>query len=286
MAKTHSRGEWRTAARYTHYRDAARRSFMPERPLDEMFQSIREEYQAKDFTSFRTKETERLLGSLRDRVIEAERNGDQIFGPEAAPLQGHKYKNYPEIEELLRGDLGEGFYAVFGTEFKISHAFFDRKTGGIAKQKLWHSDSGPGTCLNVFCYLSNGYPEYGPTYLLPWVDSLRIFRMEKAVLRKQIADNPRLKKEKTAMRSYLADFYEKKITELCPGKVERPSGPTGTIVIFNNNILHAASPPAVGKERLTLHMRAYPSNKRCDFARYALDGLPRKRPYPEPEADI
>lgn len=282
LAKTHSRGEWRSAARYTDYRDAARRGFKPERPLDERFLAMRAEYLAKDFTSIRTEETTRLLESLRNRILEAEQNGEPMFGPESAPLQGPGWTKYPEVEALLRGDLGNAFRAVFETEFKVSHGFFDRRSGGISKPKFWHSDSGPGTCLNVFCYFGDGFPENGPTLLLPWQDSLRIFRTEMAFLRKEIARNPALKKDKAAMRACLANFYEQKIAASCQDKVERPNGPAGTIVIFNNNILHAASPPAEGKVRLTLNLRVYPSNVPPDFVRFAVYGLPRKRPYPEP----
>ena len=284
VRKTHSRGEWRNAQRYTRYRDRVRRlndaSVLPAEPFD----AVQRDFREKDFASFRTQQTTELLAALFARVLAAERAGEALFGGGISPLLGSAgWSRFPEVEALLKGDLGKAIRAIYGTEFKVHFATFNCKRDVQAKPKIWHSDSGPGTCLNVFCYMSDGFVENGPTQLLPWPQSFAIFQKEKRFLREIIGKDPSIEKDKPVKRAALASFYEQEIERQYRTHVEIPGGPAGAIVIFNNNVLHAASPPAPGHERLTLQMRVYPSDVPPDFARYAAQGLPGKLPYPEPE---
>lgn len=285
MRETHSRGEWRKTRAYTQYRDRARRAYIPAAPLAEPFDAVQREYRAKDFASFHTPQTTSLLTALRARIAAAEEAGEQIFGGTGSPLLGaDAWSRMPEVGALLQGDLGTAFRAIFECEFKVQFAIFNRKRGGEIKLKFWHSDSGPATCLNVFCYLGEATPAHGPTSLLPWSQSLVLFEREKPHLRRFFQGDPNAKTSKMAKREFLAEYYRTSIDAEFADAVEQPNGPAGTVVIFNNNVLHYAQPPETGKERLTLQMRVYPSDQPPDFARYAAQGLPGKQPYPAPDA--
>jgi len=284
VRKTHSRGEWRNANRYTKYHDHARRIAKASTPPAEPFDAVQRDFREKDFASFRTQQTTGLLTALLARVLAAEEAGEKIFG-DGSPLQGPAgWSRFPEIEALLKGDLGKAFRVIFETEFKVHFAIFDRKRGDQFKPKFWHSDSGPATCLNVFCYLSEATPAYGPTFLLPWPQSLAVYEREKSHLRRYFEGDLNGLASKNAKREFLAEYYRKSIEFRFADLVERPTGPAGTVVIFNNNVLHCAQPPEAGKERLTLQLRVYPSDQPPDFVRYAAQGLPGKLPYPEPDA--
>jgi hypothetical protein len=284
VRETHSRGEWRNARDYTQYRDRARRVYKAAAPLAEPFDAVQQDYRAKDFASFRTEQTASLLASLHARIAAAENAGEKIFGSSGALLGADAWARMPEVGALLQGDLGTAFRAVFESEFKVHFAIFSRKRGGQTDLKFWHSDSGPATCLNVFCYLSEATPVYGPTMLLPWPKSFVMFEKEKAHVRRFFKGPPEAKANKMAQREFLAEYYRNGIDSRFADLVEQPSGPAGTVVIFNNNVLHCAQPPESGKDRLTLQFRVYPSDRPADFARYAAQGLPGKLPYPAPDA--
>jgi hypothetical protein len=284
VRETHSRGEWRNARRYTQYLDRARRLGKVASRLADPFDVVQRDYRQKDFASFRTPQTTALLAALLARISAAEAAGENIFGSSAPLLGAAGWTRFPEIEALLTGDLGTAFRAIFGAEFKVHFAIFDRKRGDQIKSKFWHSDSGPATCLNVFCYLGEATPAHGPTYLLPWPQSLALYEGEKRYLRRHFEGDLNGLASKNAKREFLAEYYRNGIEAQFSTFVERPSRPAGTIVVFNNNVLHCAQPPESGKERLTLQLRVYPSDQPPDFTRYAAQGLPGKLPYPEPNA--
>lgn len=285
VRETHSRLNPPEARAYAAAHARARAAYAARSGGKTPYPAQSEEYAAKDYTSLRTPASTALLSALGERVKAAHARGDKVFGPDAAPLLGAEcYAAFPEVDALLRGDLGDFLRAIFRSEFKVSHAHFGRKRGGVEMRKIWHSDSGPGTCLNVFCYMSDATPDYAPTTLLPWAPSAEIFAEEKAYMRDLAARAPGRLAEKSARQDALDEFYGRRIRERFPGIVEMPGGGAGTMVAFNNNVLHWAGLPEPGRQRLTLNMRVYPCVEPPDFERYARDGFARKLPYLSPDS--
>jgi hypothetical protein len=284
IRRDHSRYGWRTAPPYTVYHRRCRAAFAQRGGHLGKFSQQSEFYAVNQFVSAITPESTRLLTALRERVATELTAGRDVFTPN--PFEGEGWRRFPEIEYLFQGDLGSLIRAAFRSEFKILHGFFGRKEGGAATRKLWHSDSGPGTCINVFVYLSDGQPDFGPTIILPWPESQEIFVTERAWLRQHIAAHPALTNDKRGRMAALGEFYENEIARRFPDKVTAPSGATGLMVLFNNSTLHAADTPKPGRERIVAHFRVFPALDPIDFARLARHGLPGKRAVPPPDAEF
>ncbi|MCR4378566.1 MAG: hypothetical protein NUV50_10815 [Rhodospirillales bacterium] len=235
------------------------------------------EYMEKGFTALKTAESQRLLTSLDDRIRSLEATGEMVYGTNALFEEG--WNKFPEVELLFQGVLGDLIRSVLNSDFKIYICGFHQKIGDPegANRKLWHSDSGPGTCLNIFCYLSDASAETGPTTLLPWKASLDIFRAEWDFVDQFLNEHGRKTVTSEELRVARHNFYECLIRERYADQVATPSGTTGLIALFNNNILHSAKPTAPGSSRRVMLCRVYPSDKPFDLDGYKDRGVLLKR---------
>ena len=283
IQRDHSRFGWRQAPPFTTYLKDARRAFSGQ-PAMGRFAAESKYFEAHQFVSAVTDETTRVLSSAYRRVMKDIESGRNVFVP--APFLGPQWGGHPEIEQIFRGDLGNLIRAAFRSEFKIAHGAFGFKKGGMSGPKIWHSDAGPGTCLNVFAYLSEGQRENGPTAILPWAESVQIFGKESAWLRDRLRRDPEMRKDKKLRREAMAGYYKSEIEGRFADKVAVPSGPAGLMVIFNNNTLHAAQAPQPGHDRLVATFRVYPAITPPDFARLSETGISGKRGYPEPREEF
>jgi hypothetical protein len=278
-----SRFGWRTSPSYTAYYRRCQAEFAA-RAASIKFPDVNAQFREKQFASAVTPGSTKLLTSMATRIRTEMSAGRDPFVAGGASFAGDGWSRHPELEELFRTDLGDFIRSVFCSEFKIAAGWLNYKKGGVAEPKLWHSDSGPGTRLNVFVYLSEGRLENAPTAILPWAQSEEIFIRERQWLKTRFAGSPKADKKAT-MRA-LADYYESEINARFPEKVETPSGPTGLMVAFNNNTLHTASTPQAGHDRMVAIFTVYPAPKAPDFARIARNGLPVKAGAISADADV
>jgi hypothetical protein len=279
-----SRFGWREAPAYTCYHRRCQSEFSSQGKGFGAFKELSEYFAANQFVFANTTASTKLLTTMADRVKAELTAGRDPFAP--GPFSGEGWNRYPELEELFRGDLGDLLRAAFRSEFKIASGWLGYKKGGVEARKMWHADSGPGTRLNVFVYLSEGQLENAPTSLLPWQESADIFFDERRWLRQHFANDPAAANIKRRRMEALADYYESEIARRCPDKVTVPHGPAGLMVVFNNNILHAATTPKTGHDRMVAIFAVYPALSAPDFSRLARVGLPGKAGNPLPDADF
>lgn len=284
IRRDRSRYGWKTAPAYTKYLREAQRAFALRDGGKDKFQKESEYFDSHQFVGAVTDGSSTILRALANRIATGKAISADISAP--APFKGPGWGGYPEIDLLFRGDLGDLIRAAFRSEFKIAHGGFILKKGGQDGPKIWHSDSGPGTCLNVFAYLSDGYPENGPTALLPWEQSKELFSEETRWLREYVWAHPEARADKRMRREALAEFYRTEIERRFPDKVTSPSGSVGLMVLFNNNTLHAAQGPGPGHDRLVAAFRVYPAITPPDFTRLAQTGIPGKMNYPDARAEF
>jgi hypothetical protein len=280
-----SRIGWRVAPRYTRYLNRCRREMpMSSNPTPVIADAIGA-FARDGIASFWTEESGAIARAIATRLVEREKRGECVWGP----VSGDGYENYagdpwldfPQFEQLFRGDLGDFLIAYFKCPFKILYGtlYRTRHVDGPRGSQLWHSDSGPGICVNVIYYLHDANPANGALEGVPWDIAYSLFGTEK-----RLGRNGGLGKFAGDRRDRLCRFYESEIDARYRSSIVRPTGPAGLIVPFLNNTIHRGGYPTPGHTRTALVFHCYPSHRPTDFDRYRTIGIKKTIPYPKDPA--
>ena len=282
MRKHRSRLGWRAAPAYSSYLGRCR----SEAPVDHFRPDLGEAVEAfrrDGVTSFETVETSRTACIIFDRLAARERAGEPIWTPlngsGGQAYTGDLWRDCPELEDLFRGPIGEFLRGYFASPFKLFYGSLYRSEAlpdGRLGSQLWHSDGGPGICVNVMYYLHTLEAQHGALEALPWSKSMEIFERE---------PNPALLG--SSKRDVLTKFYEAEIEANYKNALVRPLGGPGLVVPFLNNTIHRGGFPAKGKTRTAIVFHCYPSHQPTNFERYRLNGIKKSAPYPaDPAAEF
>jgi hypothetical protein len=291
LARHHCRMGWRDAPRYTRHWQACQRAMSePVPPAGELAPAV-ERFLADGVASLHTAETQRVAAAVLGRIGSREAAGESLWLEDPEQYGNNRYagdcwRDFPELEALFRGPVGCFLQNVFRSRFRIWFGVLYRNAPKRAVRvgsQRWHSDSGPGSCINVMCYLHETARENGPLEVLPWPLALDIFRGERAALRR--AGGPM----ETGGDRFGAvyDYYERAIAERYADRVVQPMGPAGLVVPFRNNAIHRGGFPAVGHSRTAIVFHCYPSEQPTPYDRYRRQGLAKRGSYPkDPWADF
>jgi hypothetical protein len=289
--RTHrSRLGRRSAPLYTAHWSRCRAAFDGTTPDDPEIARAAGEFDGKGFTSLWTPDSGKLAQSMYERIADEERRGLDIWDRE------HRYRDiyaaFPEIEQLFRGPVGAFLTALYRAHFKIFYGVLykserrhDRPTGS----QLWHADGGPGTCTNVMVYLKDVEKEDGAMQCLPWEVSLKVFKGERAAVRRWLATEQAAGRTPSAqdVRDAKCDYFRQRIERHYTGAVEQPTGPAGLILPFRNNIVHRGGYPETGRTRYACVFHVYPSDKPTPYERYRRTGIGKSESYPrDPAAEF
>ncbi len=286
--KHRSRIGWRDAPRYSRYLVHAQNAY--DGPLPQLEPGVAtalEVFRTDGATSFATPATAAIAGTMFDRLTAREAAGENLWPGDDQERGQHNYvgevwRDFPEVEGLFRGDLGAFLQNYFAANFKILHGVLYRSVGRpdarVGSQR-WHSDSGPGICINVMFYLHDTVPADGTLQTLPWSVARAIYDREPTEVRRRARQHPG-----TDRRTLMADYYDEFVDRDFAHQVACPAGPAGLVVPFLNNTLHRGGYPAPGRSRTAIVFHCYPSHLPTDFARYARDGIAKTVPYPKDPA--
>lgn len=280
-----SRVGWQIAHRYTDYFKRARREAPVATETPPHLQRAVSDLKSLGVSSFQTAGTASVAARVLSRLNEMEAAGLPIWTTDEAngydTFTGNVWQDFAEFEELFAGDVGEFLHAYFGTGFKIFRTLLYRthhveNRGG---SQLWHSDSGPGICLNLMYYLHDVTPEHGALEALPWNDSVRIYR-------KELAQGAMGKLDRTSekKRDNITSFYADEIKRAYSDKIVQPVGEAGLVVPFLNNTIHRGGYPAKGRTRTALVWHVYPSHQQTNLGKYRQGGIVKQGPYPRDPA--
>lgn len=282
---------WRAAPRYTQYWNACKSAYDSEAPPAGDLAEPLAGFLRDGITSFWTPEIERIATAMLARIHAFEENDDGIWNADRFDVGNRYYRgdlwaDFPELEQLFRGALGGFLENTFSSHFKIFHgALFrsEHRPEGPAGSALWHSDAGPGICINIMFYLHKTIAADGTLRALPWDSSLKLFRDERRATRDQIErfDRHTETPVRLARREILCRYYEQAIERDFSKDVRDTFGRAGTVVPFLNNTLHRGGYPSPGHRRTALVFHCYPSAKPTDFALYARKGIAKTAPYPK-----
>lgn len=285
-----SRVGWRIAPRYTRYLEDCRAQFSgPLPPAGELAPALAD-FRRDGIASFWTPETGAIATSINAMIRSREAAGESLWGELGSSgnrnYLGDVYIDFPEMENLFRGPLGTFLLNYYGTHFKIFYASMLKsvRMGEIpAGSQLWHSDSGPGTCVIIAFYLHDVLDEgAGVLHALPWNQSMEIYESECEALRRMARQRGIALREasRDTRRELMTTYYQEIIDATYRDKTLSPKGKAGLVVPFLNNILHFGGFPAIGRERIAMLIHCYPSNSPTDFERYRRHGTPKTAPYP------
>ena len=286
-----SRIGWR-APRYFRYLARAQAAYDGPLPMAGDLSGAIAQFARDGVTAFQNDTTEAIADKMMARISERENAGETLWDADKHEIGNQNYagdlwKDFPEIEDLFRGPVGTFLNHHFQASFKILYGVLYRSTGGErapSGSQRWHSDSGPGICVNVMFYLHETSHENGTLEALPWAFSRDIYAAEPAAIR------ARARTEGVDPRSaerfrLMADFYDDAITEELRQTVIRPQGRAGVVVPFLNNTLHRGGFPEPGYTRTAIVFHCYPSHEPTDFERYRRLGINKSAPYPRDPAE-
>lgn len=286
-----SRVGWQIAPMYTRYLKKCREKFSGILLSSSgVVIGAVESFRLDGITSFHTPETEIVANLVYERIRRRENNGENLWGTIGSSgnqnYNGCAYRDFPELERLFKGAIGEFLQNYYGTHFKIFYASMFKSVnlgGGPKGSQLWHSDSGPGTCVIVAFYLHDVLDDgAGPLHVLPWRQSVEVFENEfEAVssFAKRAGINLR-KLSGESRRELIVKYYGEAIRDKYSSCILAPKGRAGLVVPFLNNAIHFGGYPAPGRERIAVLFHCYPSDIPPDFQRYLNEGLGKIRPYP------
>jgi hypothetical protein len=284
VRKHRSRLGRRVAPRYSDYLAACQQQFGGARTANPEIVEPAREFAAKGFTSFWTAENERLADAMLVKIRREEASGTEIWDADGR-YRDEIYTSFPEIERLFQGVLGAFLTAVYRAHFKIFFGVLyksERLAAAPTGSQLWHTDGGPGTCINVMFYLKDVSGEDGAMECLPWDASLAIYEKElcSGEIRRRIRSGAHERDVKCAL-------YLDEISRSHRARVEQPLGKAGLLLPFRNNILHKGGYPEEGRVRYVCVFHVYPSTTPPPFSRYRSVGIAKTGSYPrDPAADF
>jgi len=279
-----SRIGWRAAPRYTRYLKRCQDQAPVAVQAAPAVAKAAAEFRDVGIASFWTERTEHVANAVAANIAAREAAGENIWSngeDMVGNYRGDAWRDFPAFAELFAGDLGDFLKLYYGSHFKILYGTLYRSVNAGARQasQLWHSDSGPGICVNVMFYLHQTTPQHGTLEALDWQSSLEIYDREK------VAEfRGELDRYEGTRRDRICAFYDEVIGKGYRDRIRRPCGPAGLVVPFLNNVLHRGGYPDPGHMRTAIVFHCYPSHRATDLERYGRLGITKTVPYPQDPA--
>jgi len=240
-------------------------------------------FNVKGFTSYRSDQTHALAVSMLSKVIaeETEFGEDSVWGKDSRYIRGDIFQKFPEVAQLLQGQIGTLTEHIFGSYFKVFYGVMYKSVGlnqTPTGSQLWHSDGGPGTCMNLMFCLSQTHGRNGAMEFIPWKISLKIFSRERSACRSLEKKNQTLE---VIDRNFRNDYYEGIIKEKFLTYKEQLVGDEGLVIAFRNNLIHKGGYCDAGYLRYVCVFHLYPALQNTPWMQYEKFGISKKSGYPD-----
>jgi len=274
------------APKYSVHLNMARAAYRDDGRCDAVAEEAASRYLGKGFTSYWGVDNRALADSILTKVKAEEREFGEhgTWGGDSRYVRGDIFQKFPEVEALFRGQTGAMIERIFGAHFKIYYGVMYksfRLQDAPEGSQLWHSDGGPGTCINVMFCLNETDKHNGAMEFVPWDISVRLFEAER-----KTAETIRANSGLSSMdrRSSLCDYYARRIEAEFSDKTMRLTGEPGLVLAFRNNTIHRGGYPELGRVRYVCIFHVYPSLTETPWAKYRDLGVTKVAPYPDDPA--
>ncbi len=271
---------------FTRYLAQARARFSGSGDLPPELEGKAVEFLERSFASFWTP----TLGALASEmlaVVRAEEavRGAALWNSDMRYTGGELYTKFPQIEEMLRHAVVPFVERVYSAHCKVFYGLMyksERRADMRRDSQIWHSDGGPGTCINVMFTLVDTSAENGAMECLPWQDSLAIFRDERSAITRMGAIDVPSDLPPNERINYVRDaYYGRRIEADFKSRAVHVTGRAGTVIAFRNNILHRGGFVQPGHVRYACVLHLYPSIHPMRYALYRQHGIAKSRGLPK-----
>ena len=195
-------------------------------------------------------------------------------------IDGRLLLHFPELANLFENELSTFLRQIFQTNFSVYYGLMYKTMPSTAAcgSQLWHTDSGPGCCINVMFYIDPVSEDAGPIQVISLADSMRIEREFRKMLRKQ---HGRIDGAKRRMlRNDFVDLYlAKNSVKSKTYKSLRP----GLIIPFLNNTFHRGNIVIGDTARRAVVFHCYPSSKKLSADSLLRADISKRQPFPRVE---
>lgn len=277
---------WRQAAKYTRYLARCRKTSPVPSSGNPVIREEADKFKSFGVASIQTPAIIAAGVKFANKVRELEKHrniwaGDA--GTNVRQYQGNVLKEHPELLDLLKTDIREFLVSVYGCPYKIFYMKFLKSLHEVESatgSQLWHSDAGPGTCINALFFPEGVSKEHGAIEVLPMTESRKLFVEELRERRKLRKSGLVQHETKSQIRDFKAAYYTARMQKGLTKHVVQPTSNKPLFVFFRNNSIHKGGFPEKNYDRLALMLHFYPSSSELDLEKYALSGLPKTAPYP------
>ena len=206
------------ARRYDDFSARCRAGHVPAR--DPVAAALFESWDRDGYAVFQDPAMAEIARKVDEAVLERDRAG--TIWTDGGEYAADAYRDFPDLQRLFAPDapLAGAVRAAFGSEFKLYYCKLyrsrrdqDRATGS----QLWHSDGGPGTCMNLMFALTPLTADNGAMELLRWSDTLEVYAGERSSLREATGGSQ-------AARDAICSYYANRIDAVLRDKILQPVG--------------------------------------------------------------
>lgn len=276
--------------KFTRYWRLCQKRFTRPEGFTKEIRACADKFSIDRVSAYRSEETARLAQGILQSVQAEETRNEDVWHGKLFVSNKPIFAQFPEIEELLRGDIGDCIKEIFGSEYKIHNCrLFKiwRRRDEPQGSEIWHTDSHPGTCLKIMIHLNDVTPASGATELLPWPATVEVIHRTNKLWRKVAGRrNAPPREEKRRRRAAKSELFSKDIYRSYHDLVEQPCSGHGCAVFFSTNILHKGGFPQPGHLRYTVLATVYPSDVPPPFERYREVGTAKTNNYPRDPAEV
>tara|TARA_R110000824_G_C15232906_1_gene678994 strand:- start:18924 stop:19841 length:918 start_codon:yes stop_codon:yes gene_type:complete len=278
---------WQNAAVYDEYHQKCKAAYQHSSSPE--WSELALEFHDKGIVSIQNDETI-AVGKVIMQALEKYREVTEKWSSGSTAnienYNGNILLDFPELRPLFEGTLKHALEAIYSSHYKLLYAvmmYSHRQQESAVASQLWHSDAGPGSCINVM-FLPHGVTkESGALQAVHWGHTKTLLRGARKYQREHVR-KPGGVTEPAAIRRLKCEYYEKRIAADFKGEVSQPEGEGGMLVLFRNNCIHRGGYPAAGHERYAYIFHMYPSITSPDIEDYFNVGRPKKVPYPKDPA--
>lgn len=239
-------------------------------------------FKENGYCSFSTPNSRKIASSILKKLKDEEKNNLNIW-KSGRYNEPNFFSKYSSLVDLFKKEISELVCGIYGTNYSIFFGILYKSSneGKPAEgSQIWHTDGGPGTCINLMYCLSETTKKNGSMKCLPW-------NLSKSILIKSYdyLKNNNHKNEKTMtkveMRERKSNFINNLISKDYKKFIHQPESNSGLIYAFRNNCIHAGGYPEPGYTRYVCVFHLYPNEREPNFSYYLKHGLDKKSSFPE-----
>ena len=233
-----------------------------------MSEDLASEFNSRGFVSFQSKLD----------IDEFEKLDEHISSNEFNEVIDY-FKKFPTLINLFKNELESVLESIYKTHFYIFYGILSKKIGNTLEptgSELWHSDGGPGTCINLMIVTSKLTKESGALELLDFEESKKLLiRMNNELIDKNFK-----KLSRQDQRKFKVNWINNHIKMIDKSKFYQPTGERGKVILFRNNTIHRGGFCKKGFYRNAFIFHIYPSKNKINWDKVLVDGLKKKSPIP------